>query len=117
MLETYIRSIADANPGIVERIEKLEISEEDQTSKVKAKLVLFDGTFLWIREVWIKETVAAYSYYWLRPDDSIIMGWDNAPHHRDVTSFPHHRHIGNNIELSDESDIQKVIEYIRNFLH
>jgi len=31
-----------------------------------------------IREVVIRNEVAAYSYYWLRPDGSIIVGWDDA---------------------------------------
>src|SRR5208283_1825835 len=111
MLEAYVRGIEDTYSDIVERIVKLEISKEEQTSRIKAKLVLFDGTILWIREVWIRETIAAYSYYWLRPDDSVIMGWDNAPHHRDVASFPHHKHIGKNIEPSNENDIRKVMDF------
>lgn len=116
MIEDNLRRIADEYSDIVKFIEKLEISAEEQVSKLKAKLILFDGTILWIREVWIKEKVEAYSYYWLRSDESVIIGWDNAPHHKEVVSFPHHKHLGNKVELSNERDLQNVMEFIRNFL-
>ena len=34
-----------------------------------------------------------YSYYWLRPDETVIIGWDNAPHHESAITFPHHKHV------------------------
>lgn len=116
MIEANLRRIIDEYQDIVQFIEKLEILEEEQISKLKARLILFDGTILWIREIWIRERIEAYSYYWLRPDESVIIGWDNAPHHKEVVSFPHHKHLGNRVEPSDERDLKKVMEFIRNFL-
>jgi hypothetical protein len=115
MIEAYLRAITGEFSDIVKSIEKLEISEEEQISNLKAKLILFDGTIFWVREVWLRETIEAYSYYWLRPDDTVIIGWDNAPHHREVSSFPHHRHVGNKIESSEERDLRNVLSFIRDF--
>ena len=115
MTEAHLEEIVHKYSDIVERIERLEISEEDQVEKLKAKIVLFDGTYLWVREIWIKGTLEAYSYYWLRPDDTIMMGWDNAPHHQEINSFPHHRHVGRKIEVSEETDLGKKLAYIRDF--
>jgi hypothetical protein len=116
MVETNLRKIVDEYSNIVKLIEKLEISEEEQISKLKAKLRLFDGTILWVREVWLKEKIEAYSYYWLRPDETVIIGWDNAPHHREVNSFPHHMHVGEKIEPSSQRDLKEVLGYIKDFL-
>lgn len=38
--------------------------------------------------------VEKYSFHWQRNDGTLICRWDNAPHHRDVTTFPHHLHEG-----------------------
>ncbi|MCK4485199.1 MAG: hypothetical protein KAU38_00370 [Desulfobacterales bacterium] len=116
MIEAHLRKIVAEFSDVVEVIEKLEISEEEQVSKLKAKLSLCDGTTLWVREICLKEVIEAYSYYWLRPDETIIIGWDNAPHHKEVGSFPHHKHIGNKIEPSQEKNLRDVLSFIRSFL-
>ena len=71
MIDTHFKKVVGKYLDIVKSIGKLEISEEEQISKLKAKLSLFDGTILWVREVWTKEKIQAYSYYWLRPDESV----------------------------------------------
>jgi hypothetical protein len=100
---------------IVEKIEIIESIEEEGIIKTKLKLKLFDATKLWIREVREADRLMAYSYYWLREDDSIIIGWDNAPHHAEVKTFPHHKHISEQIVESLETDIDKVLAYIKAF--
>lgn len=116
MIETNLRKIADEYSDIVVAIEKFEIVEEEQIAKLKAKLKLFDETIMWIREIWIKGKMVAYSYYWLQPDETIIIGWDNAPHHNEVSTFPHHRHVRNKTEPSQETNLRDVLRFIRNFL-
>ena len=116
MIDTYFKKVVDKYLDIVKSIGKLEILEEEQISKLKAKLSLFDGTILWVREVWTKEKIEAYSYYWLRPDESVIIGWDNAPHHKEINSFPHHKHMGKKVEPSSERNLSEVLRFIRIFL-
>ena len=78
--------------------------------------VLVDATALWIREIEVYGSIVAYSYYWLRHGGSTIVGWDNAPHHKEVQTFPHHKHIGKNIEPSEQTDVRKVMKFIGDFL-
>lgn len=89
----------------------------DKNSKLKAKLKLLDGSILWVREIWIKGKLDSYSYYWLRSDETIIMGWDNAPHHKEIDTFPHHRHIKDEICPSLERNLESVLKFIREFLN
>ena len=79
---------------------------------MKAKLRLFDGTILWVREIRIKNNLDAYSYYWLRSDEAVIIGWDNAPHHKNLDTFPEHKHIGNRVEPTREKNLVNVLEFI-----
>jgi len=116
MIEVIFRKTIEQFSDIVEFVEKLELSEEEHVSKIKAKLKLFDGSVLWIREIWIRGKIEVYSYYWLRPDETIIMGWDNAPHHKEKVTSPYHKHVGNKIEPSQQMNINDVLIFIRKFL-
>jgi len=116
MMQDRLRSTIDAYPGLIEDAEDLEIIQKSMVSRLKAKLRLFDGSMLSIREVRIKEEVIAYSYYWLRSNETVIMGWDNAPHHKGVGTCPHHKHIGDGVEDSQERNLGSVLRFIKNFL-
>jgi len=116
MIETNLRKIVNEYSEIIVSIEKIEMVEEEQVAKFKAKLKLFDETILWIREIWIKRKMVEYSYYWLQPDETVIIGWDNAPHHKEVSSYPHHKHIRNKIESSQETNLRTVLNFIKSFL-
>jgi hypothetical protein len=115
MIEIRFKDRVKEYADIIERIEKLEISEEEMITRLKAKLRFFDGTVLYVREVWLNENVDSYSYYWLRSDETVIIGWDNAPHHLRISSFPHHKHIGDRIEISSERNLGEVLGSIRAF--
>ena len=52
----------------------------------------------------------------VRPDETVIMGWDNAPHHQSVKTFPHHKHIGDRVEESQEREMTQILKFIKNFL-
>ncbi len=105
----------DAFSEIVKAIEDLEIVQKETVSKLKAKLRLFDGSILWVREVYVNNLMEAYSYYWLRPDETMIIGWDNAPHHKNVKTYPHHRHVAGKIMDSDHKDLQEILFFIKWF--
>jgi hypothetical protein len=100
MREAAFRETVSTYHELVESIERFSYQEEEQLEQLRAQLRLFDGTILWVREIYVADHLDAYSYYWLRSDESIIIGWDNAPHHRDIETFPHHRHREGRIEVS-----------------
>ena len=116
MREADFRNMVIEYSAIVESVEMFQLSEEEKVSQLKAKLRLTDASILRVREIRIKETPEAYSYYWLNPDETVIMGWDNAPHHKSISTFPHHRHIGNDIEVSEERNLSDVLNFIRNLI-
>lgn len=101
---------------LVHSLEITEFIEEEHTSKCRIKTRLVDASVLWIREVRVKNRLIAYSYYWLRTDHSIIIGWDNAPHHKEVNTFPHHKHVGDKVESSAQTNLKDVLNFIRDFL-
>ena len=36
-----------------------------------------------------------YAYHWQERSGKLIKRWDNAPHHKEILTFPHHVHSPN----------------------
>ena len=92
---------------------KIVLLELDE-STLRLILYLKDGTNLRIAEQWTGETLERYSYYWLTATDELKIGWDNAPHHTRVVSFPHHRHVEkqSNVQPSYETSLEQVMAIV-----
>jgi len=71
----------------------------------RVRCILLDGSELQlaerIRAIGEALAVEKYSFHWQRRDGTAICRWDNAPHHRDLTTFPHHIHEGGDGEARD----------------
>ena len=107
LLQTYHTVIAS--------VEQFSWQEEEHVAQLRAKLRIFDGTILWVREIYVDGRFETYSYYWLRANESVLIGWDNAPHHPEIATFPHHKHQAGRIEPSTEQNLQDVLQYMREF--
>lgn len=80
----------------------------------KCKIQFIDGSNLRISEKWNKDQLIQYSYYWLDDENNLIIGWDNAPHHHEILTYPHHKHIQhqNEVYASNENNLNAVLEFI-----
>ena len=63
---------------IVEDILVLQVTDEI----LKLILKLRGETTLRVLERWKEDKLVRYSYYWLDSENNLIIGWDNAPHHK-----------------------------------
>jgi hypothetical protein len=66
----------------------------------RVRCTLIDGSELQpterVRDVGDALAIEKYSFHWQNKDGTPIYRWDNAPHHRDLSTFPHHLHAGAN---------------------
>ncbi len=54
-----------------------------------------------------------YSYHYQDRNGNMIFRYDMAPHHRDISTFPHHKHIGaESVVESNAPDLLKILEEI-----
>lgn len=114
-----IRQIAESEFGqIVVGIDIVAWSQ-NQVRLVRIKLV--DGSYLDIRVTGRGD----YSYHWEhRMTDGGIHRWDNAPHHHQVSTHPHHLHDGAEATIventlpttSVEDDMRHVLKTINRIL-
>ncbi|UOG91393.1 MAG: DUF6516 family protein [Candidatus Thiothrix sulfatifontis] len=60
-----------------------------------------------------------YRYQYMDAAQTMIFRYDNAPHHRHVVTFPHHKHDGDvirdSLELSLADVLLEIAEYQRSF--
>jgi hypothetical protein len=94
------------------RIVVVELDEE----LLRLILHFYDGSNLRVIEQWHGETLIRYSYYWLTPENELKIGWDNAPHHTRLRNFPHHKHLGLQVDMqpSFETKLEDVMRVILN---
>jgi hypothetical protein len=57
-----------------------------------------------------------YKYQFRGASDEIIFRYDNAPHHQEVATYPHHIHIKSEIKESIEPDTVQILAKIKRFL-
>ncbi len=50
-----------------------------------------------------------YRYHYQTAEGELIRRWDNAPHHPDVETFPHHVHVGDEVIATDPVDHKDVL--------
>jgi len=53
-----------------------------------------------------------YSYHWQNNEKKLIKRWDNAPHHSNIETFPHHLHDKNDIKPTNEPTFVEILEKI-----
>ncbi len=81
--------------------------------KLEAKFL--DDYTLFIR-IYVSITTYLYSYHWQDKNGQMSIRWDNAPHHQNLKTFPHHKHTPE-IEESKEinfNSIYSINEYFSN---
>lgn len=79
----------------------------------KVKIVFSDQSILFAKE-YIDSSERNYSFHWQTENNALIMRWDNAPHYRNIETFPHHKHDENDcITESTTISFKDVIKIIQ----
>lgn len=80
---------------------------------IRIKAALIDGSELHIKEYRTREQ-RSYSYHW-QVGLNMIMRWDNAPHHVNIPTYPHHVHTPK-VEPSNNIELQSVLVLLENLI-
>jgi hypothetical protein len=92
-------------------IKVLELIDEEQVKVIKIKAEVSDGAVLYIHEIYRPDS-HKYSYHWQEGDGQIIKRWDNSPHWKNMSTFPYHKHIGDEVFPCPKISIPDVIDEI-----
>jgi len=52
-----------------------------------------------------------------RADGTLVFRYDNVPHHPEIVTFPHHKHVGETITAARPPDLSEVLREIDGLLY
>ncbi len=78
---------------------------------ISGTIVFENGSRLEFVEVKDIELVGKlkYRYQYMGEEQGLIFRYDNAPHHVDVGTFPHHKHILSGVQESREPTLHDIL--------
>ncbi|MCG2738480.1 MAG: DUF6516 family protein [Candidatus Methanoperedenaceae archaeon] len=117
MLENFLadlKATLTASP----LVKDIDIDDEFITSVsgfLDCTVVMIDGSTLYVTEYFTisGENIKRDKYsYHLQKKGEFIIRWDNAPHHRELSTFPYHVHDKDGVYESKEITMDEVLEEI-----
>ena len=119
MQERYFISVKDTidflkSNASVKKIVVIESIVLAENEKLTAIVHLADSSILHIKERFRNGDLIKYSYHNIRTDKFIR--WDNVPHHRDLNTFPDHKHENTVIVESKKMNIISVFEELDKYV-
>ena len=82
----------------------------------KLRLHLVDNSFI---DIWLSNR-EDYAYHWEhRRQSGRMYRWDNAPHHPEISTYPHHLHDGDEhtivesyLDTTPEAALQEILNFV-----
>ncbi len=103
-------------PGILSSYIQKQFGPDNETVYLKGNLLFIDSSVLEIAIFAnnIHETVSIdkYRFHYMGKDGQMIFRYDNAPHHQEITSFPHHKHTSDKVIQSTMPSLKDVLNEI-----
>ena len=85
---------------------------------IKGEVTFSDGSILDFAEVKdiTLEVKPKYRYHYMDKDKNMIFRYDNAAHHKEIATFPHHKHTPNGVEESNEPNIETIMKEVEGII-
>lgn len=93
----------------------LDIKQFNDGFYLKIKVELKDNSIVHIKE-YVDTYERNYSYHWQDVNGNQIIRWDNAPHHKDITTYPHHLYKDDKVFESYDIDYISIFKVIENLI-
>ena len=97
------------------------LASDDHNGLVRGRVFFWDESFLDLYEVVSTELGypirVSYAYTYLRAGQRVFR-YDSAPHHPEIVTFPHHKHIGpqDRVTPADQPSLSQVLVEIAGWL-
>jgi hypothetical protein len=107
--------LAKQYSDIIQRLEVERFRVVGTSYELRATIVLTDGSKLFVKDYLFLDGTRKYAYHWQDQEGRLISRWDNAPHWKDLKSYPHHRHVSEEavVESSDVRALEDALKHIR----
>lgn len=119
MIIKFVENIENtiaSNPIILSSNIQKQFGPEDETVYLKGNLLFIDFSVLEIalfaNKVQNKISIDKYRFHYMNKDGKLVFRYDNAPHHHEIPTFPHHKHTSNKVMQSLMPSIKDILNEI-----
>nr|NQU92299.1 hypothetical protein [Bacteroidota bacterium] len=99
------------NNRLINSYEVLDFRENQFGFFLKLKVAFIDQSVLFSKE-YFSIDIRNYSFHWQDKNNKLLSRWDNAPFHKNIKTFPHHKHQNDEILPSVEIGLKDVLSFI-----
>ena len=114
-IENIDKIISSSSIVLSSNIQK-HFSLDGKTLYLRGSLLFLDSSVLeiaiFIIETHHDLTIEKYRFHYMNPHGQMLFRYDNAPHHPEITSRPHHKHVPNHVIPSREPSLKDVLDEI-----
>ena len=78
---------------------------------IRGTIVFEDGSqleFVEVKNTDRREKIK-YRYHYMDKEHLMVFRYDNAPHHNNMSTFPHHKHLPSKVEEHNEPTLYEVL--------
>jgi len=68
--------------------------------------------FTEVKDTWM-DFKFSYRYLYINAEAKMVFKYDNARHHHDVATFPHHKHTPDGFFESEEPNLQQIFNEVK----
>ena len=122
MIHAYLNRLYDSviSRGYVE-VERLNFDElPGRQGIIEGQLLFPGGSLLDFDEVVLVRsgqlTKLRYAYHYQSEAGELIFRYDNAPHYPNMTTYPHHKHVGTAVESTQIPDLNEILREIEQLI-
>lgn len=119
MIKKFIADVdktLDSSPIILSSDIQKHFGPNGLSVYLKGQIRFIDSSILEIAIFTTESThtlkINKYRFHYMTDDRQMLFRYDNAPHHPDISSFPHHKHTSVNVVQSDIPSIRDVLNEI-----
>lgn len=100
--------------SVIESILSIDSDAFGEYYRLKIHARLING---WKLYVWEHATPKFRRYaYHISKGAELIIRWDNAPHHKQIKTFPHHKHIEESVLESKDVEIEDILKELEQMI-
>lgn len=125
MIDEYVRAIEEAIAALGNLTRGSMVYKEEREADfifLRGEVKFSNGSQLHFREfVQLQEGQPPnrykYAYHYQRADETVILRYDNARHYLNLSTAPHHKHVGENEVIATEPpDLASVLKEIESLI-
>ncbi|KHE90881.1 MAG: hypothetical protein SCABRO_03378 [Candidatus Scalindua brodae] len=92
-----------------------EYDEDADIGNIGGNIVFKDGSVIHFKEIFIGEKTQ-YRFHYMDERNNLIFRWDNAPHHKELKTFPHHVHLPDGVKENKPVKLVDVLDKIEDIV-